>query len=682
MTTLLWLLYFLVPTEGGFFDGLPLSPVDTIGVVLVLWIAAHRVRIPAAWVAGGAAVALAIATAAVPGDAGMHARYFATADATASHERSVEFSDPEFTRVDRRLDFSRGRHDLPLVFFNDHTRFNFMRLGEPDRRYLGFAAAWSGWWWGPGGTRTIFLHAPGATAEIAVDASTILRVGPTTGDQQVELPLSAGWHRLHVALSSPYGGSRDFAAGTIDGGTRVPFDASTVRTERPDSRQTLVARILSVVKPAVDVVAVGWLALIGVMLLIRHAGAAWQRRGDTALIALFIAGAIVEALRFAWPWAARLRIMAPGDDPMVYEGYARDILFKGILMNGGGAPGQGEPFYFQAFYPYFLAATHAIFGESFFGALFVQRLLVGITAVAITRIAMTVGGARVWPTLAVAAAFVYWKLAPISADMLSESLYVPLLAAWAYFSVKLCVKPTTPYALVAALTGGFTAITRSTAILAWPFVWAAAFVSLRGNPRRVRLIAVFAGVSLAVFSLITIRNAIVSYRFAPMPTELGITLRAGNEPPGDLAFNPAPRKWLYDLIRADGHTAEVMEYAFTRPGAFAANMGRKVLFVLGFYEAWVPDWGYSPVYIATWISAIAGVLLLRRRSDPLAANMVPLMIALTQFVAIVIVYPKGERLIVPIHTMLLPYSAIAADQLWRWITAPAAASATPARTAH
>ena len=65
--------------------------------------------------------------------------------------------------------------------------------------------------------------------------------------------------------------------------------------------------------------------------------------------------------------------MVAGDDPMIYEGYARDILFNGILMNGGAPLGQGEPFYYQAFYPYFLAASHAIFGEGFFGVLFLQR---------------------------------------------------------------------------------------------------------------------------------------------------------------------------------------------------------------------------------------------------------------------------------------------------------------------
>jgi hypothetical protein len=40
--------------------------------------------------------------------------------------------------------------------------------------------------------------------------------------------------------------------------------------------------------------------------------------------------------------------------------------------------------------------------------------------------------------------------------------------------------------------------------------------------------------------------------------------------------------------------------------------------------------------------------------------LIPLLISLTQFIAIVIVYPKGERLVVPIHTLLVPYAAVAA----------------------
>ncbi|HZL94066.1 MAG TPA: hypothetical protein VFB99_10495, partial [Vicinamibacterales bacterium] len=79
---------------------------------------------------------------------------------------------------------------------------------------------------------------------------------------------------------------------------------------------------------------------------------------------------------------------------------------------------------------------------------------------------------------------------------------------------------------------------------------------------------------------------------------------------------------------------------------------------------YAPGWGYSPVYIAVWTSAIWGLVVLARGGQPLVPMLMPLLIAITQFAAVVIVYPKGERLILPIHTLLIPYSAIAAHELW------------------
>jgi hypothetical protein len=56
----------------------------------------------------------------------------------------------------------------------------------------------------------------------------------------------------------------------------------------------------------------------------------------------------------------------------------------------------------------------------------------------------------------------------------------------------------------------------------------------------------------------------------------------------------------------------------------------------------------------------------------------PALISLMQFLAVVIVYPKGERLILPVHVLLVPYSAVA---LWHVLqrkrgqtSAPAASS--------
>jgi hypothetical protein len=50
---------------------------------------------------------------------------------------------------------------------------------------------------------------------------------------------------------------------------------------------------------------------------------------------------------------------------------------------------------------------------------------------------------------------------------------------------------------------------------------------------------------------------------------------------------------------------------------------------------------------------------------PVSVATVPALIAVTQFVAVVIVYPKGERLIVPFYMLLVPYSAIGLHRLAR-----------------
>lgn len=665
---LIWIAYFLLPSDGGLLDGVPLGRLDTIGVCLVIWIGAHRVRPGGVTAAAAVALAAVIATAAVPGDRGLHARYYATAVASGPHERSTDYRDPAFTRVDRRLDFVRGQRDFHLGFFNDPARFNFIRVGEPDRRYLEFAVAWTGWWLTTEGAHTLYVHAPKGSSQIAIDTTPILTSGPQLADDTREVTLTSGWHRVHITFSSPYGGPREFSAGEVVDGVPQAFDASTTRTERPDQKQLIVSRALAVIKPIADAIVLGWLTAIGGILLLRRAGELWQGRlaAHRAAIALFLVAGTAEAMRFAWPWAERFRNMTGGDDPITYEGYARDILFNGILMNGGRPAGQGEPFYYQAFYPYFLAAAHFVFGEDMFGVLFLQRLFVAITAVVLTRIAMRMRGDVVWPmALLLSALFVWWKFAPIAADLLNESLYIPLLSGWALALLQTSHRPTVSRAAWTGILGGVAAITRSTAMLSWALIWPALFFTLRGVRARATMTVTLVACSLAVFSLVGIRNAVVSHQFAPTSTELGITLRGGNEPPPDLRLDSTPRKALYDRLGIGGHTSEVLEYAIAAPRHFAANMGRKALFALGFYESYAPGWGTSPVYVAVWVSAIAGLLLaLRQAGADRIAILMPLLIAVTQYVAVVLVYPKGERLILPIHTMLVPYAAIAAYAAW------------------
>ena len=133
-------------------------------------------------------------------------------------------------------------------------------------------------------------------------------------------------------------------------------------------------------------------------------------------------------------------MLVGGDDTMTYEGYARDILLNGILMNGGQPPGQGEPFYYQAFYPYFLAGTHAVFGESMFGPVLLQRLLAALRDRGSSSRSrwLTAASACGWWRCRSPRLFIGWKFWPIAAQPLNESLYVPLLVATAASLIRLC----------------------------------------------------------------------------------------------------------------------------------------------------------------------------------------------------------------------------------------------------
>lgn len=646
--------------------GIPLGPIEAAALLTIAWLTVAGTRLPGAPVVAILLVSTWISGAAIPGEGGLRARYFANASASGPHERSIEYPDDAFTRVESRLEFAETGPQFPLPFFNDNSRFNFYKVGEPNRRLMAFAVRWSGLWWVDRERPTVFLDAPGAASEVHVDGQPMIALGPTGGSPIVqEVALTSGWHRLDVTYASPYGGPRTFTAGVIEDGRRIPFDATTVVTQQIRPWQLTGARALRRIRTAADVALLACLAWLLALRLIQFGRESRQPAAAPVRLRYamwwFAALAAVDALIVAWPWWQQNMVLIGGDDTMTYEGYARDIVLNGILMNGGRPPGDGEPFYYQAFYPYFLAATHILFGESMFGAVLLQRLLAAFAIWKLVEIAVAYSTERVWVVaLPIATAFMWWKFRHIAAQPLNESLFVPLLVATTASLIRMCRSPAIGSALKSGILGGLATVTRSTVLLSWMVVWPAAWLAMRGRPRRHSVLTVLMATTLAIFSLIAIRNWIVARVFAPTSTELGITLLGGNEVPPDLRVDLTPRAAVYQRLRISDPTATVIEYAITAPGRFAANLGRKALFALGFYEPYAPGWGYSPVYIAVWITAMAGLFVALRSGQPVMVVLLPALIAITQFIAVVIVYPKGERLIVPIHTLLVPYSAITA----------------------
>src|SRR5579862_2103300 len=166
--TMLWIAYLVVPAPDlGLIHGLPLDPFNAFALLALGWLAVQGVRPGGARLIAGALAVVLLVPAVIPGTKGFRARYFANVEAREPFERSTDYPNGAFTRVDDLLDFSPGRAEFPLYFFNDVARFGAGSPGEgdPNRLTHPFAVEWDGYWRIEAGqTRTIYMDAPGASA--------------------------------------------------------------------------------------------------------------------------------------------------------------------------------------------------------------------------------------------------------------------------------------------------------------------------------------------------------------------------------------------------------------------------------------------------------------------------------------------------------------------------------------
>ncbi|MEO8682827.1 MAG: hypothetical protein ABI665_27515, partial [Vicinamibacterales bacterium] len=428
-----------------------ISPTDAAAILAAAWLLAQGRRLHGWWIAGLLLLMLLMTSVALPDQRGLRARYYPNTAFDGPFERSTEYASRQpasgegFTRVDRRIDFTPAEFEIPLPWINDLGRFNFQGPNQPRRSQLPFSTEWSGFWWVEtnGEVLGLYMDAPGATGELVIDGVKVLTMGPTDITAAASVEPLRGWHQLVVRLSAPPAGTRRFSAGQLIANQRFPFDAASIAQRRLAPWQRTSLRVRDLVARAIGLGVLAWLAVLVVFALIEirldYLAASTEASMRRAAVRMFALVAIAEACWFAWPWASRVMVLVGGDDTLTYETYARHIQLDGLLM-----PGLLEPFYYQAFYPYFLAALHAVFGEGMFGPILVQRLLVAWLAWAIMEIAVRVSREDVWRVALVAGAiFTYAKVGPISAKLLNESLFVPLLAAWTILLVRVARAPGT-----------------------------------------------------------------------------------------------------------------------------------------------------------------------------------------------------------------------------------------------
>jgi hypothetical protein len=672
---LLWTAYLVTPVRGwGWFEGRPLDLVSTVALAAVcwLWTGPERERFvrPVQAIVLGVALLVKIAlgtTLLVPG--GFEARYYDNPRFEGPVQPSAEPRDASFTRVDRRLRFGADRApDVPVGFFNE-LRFGFFRDTDPKRDGLPFSIRWQGLWHvTSAGRQPLYVHSPGGIVALTIGDALSEQIAATdTWTGEVDLP--RGYHRVMIEWSVPQDGSRRFEAGRIVDGLEIPFDDRVILQERAGTLALVANTVVRAGSRMLDTFLLGWL----LMQAARQTGRAWRhlRAGYNAADAVSLVWlvGILDAVVFAAPAIGRFVTLSGGDDWLTYESQARDIVLHGVLMTGGEAIGHGSPFFAQPFYSYFLAACHWLFGDGLFGIYFVQRLTVAGTIVALWRATALVFDEDVGLAALVTGVVVaYQKLAGWSGVLLTEVLFTPLAAWWAYLLVRLGTSAADPsadrrtswLAVAAGVVGALATLTRSSLLAGWFFALPLLALAVpRWRTRWVSL-ALVVSTMLAVCSLATFRNWVVAHRLVLITSEGSQAVFLGNPPP-PLDETPADYKALYQRLGFDPRVEKVAEFARQQPRQFAAGLARKAQYTLGWFGTMLDGAPTSRFYIAVWVVALIGLAMLpwmRPVSLPLA--LVPFALAASHFVAMVIIMPQVyvDRTIVPLYLLLVPSAAL------------------------
>lgn len=668
VSPLAWSLYFAIPVRGwGLANGLPLGPLEAGAIAFVWWVWEQGRHVPGRRTLIALVLAKVVLGALIV-EGGFAARYYANDTWSAPLEQSVEFRSRDITRRDERLAFGGdGQPDLPLFFFND-IRFNYYQPTEPKRDLLPYSIAWEGFLQTsePSQPVTFYLAAgPNMTGGLAVDDVPVISLD-SAQERTGAISLTSGWHRVTVRVAASDGSGRRVEAGEIVDNLRYPFDSRRISAEPVGLLRHRIVTPLQWIAGGMNFLVFSWLGLLVLMRL----RAAWRASAIGRLLWFLI---IVEAILFALPHARHVVRLSGGDDWLTYEWMARLIGLGDLLLRVGAAPGDGSPFYYQPLYPYFIALTHLVFGDSLFGAVFIQRLLVAVTAVMVGSITTRLfGPATGWVALIGGGVFMYAKAGRWANILLSEPLFIPLFVGWVWLLVRTATGTiTTTKLLAAGIAGGLATLARSTLLLAWPLLVPAWSLSLPN--KRVRRTLLLVTIMIAVIGTATLRNWVVARAFVPIASSGGINLFLGNTPPQPLPAPPTARTAIYDRLNVSNYMRVVLEYALQTPGAFMRNLGNKALYSMGFFERSGIQGGATGAswfYAGMWLAALCGVVRLLRSPPrhPWVLMALPGLAALSHFMAVVLIFPHVyvDRLILPLYPLLIPYAAYAAEPVVSW----------------
>lgn len=382
----------------------------------------------------------------------------------------------------------------------------------------------------------------------------------------------------------------------------------------------------------------------------------------------------------------------PTGDPAEYE------LIAGSVARGNGYPPlsyatPGGPSALRPpGYPYFVGGVYAVSGDSRTAARLAGALLGTGAVVLIFLIAL-----ELWPDRRRAATVAGWLAAAfpplilLGASLLSEALFVPLVLAATYATLRLRRDPRLGWAAAVGALTGACALTRSAGLLLAVPLGIGIAGAIRPPRRAMAALGAAAVCGALVIAPWTIRNAAELHAFVPIATQDGYTF-AGEY--NELADRPDDR--LLDTVWQSppqvGSLRPLFERGLTEPElnsqlrdratSYMADhpgyVARAVIFnslrmvqLNGAFtndvyhrEAGVPSWARRisqlSVYLVVLLALGGAVVLVRRREGPLWLWLVP--VAMWLAVAPVLGTPRYRA---PIDPFLVLLAAAALDGLIR-----------------
>ncbi|WP_337176801.1 glycosyltransferase family 39 protein [Paludisphaera sp.] len=268
-------------------------------------------------------------------------------------------------------------------------------------------------------------------------------------------------------------------------------------------------------------------------------------------------------------------------------------------------------------YPLFLAGCRAVLGDNPLGARLVQAALGAACVWLVYRLALATLGEdrRRLALVAAAITAVHPYFIVMSALLLSEALFVPLLLAFLWAAAVLWDRDDARGVLAPALAAGAAAgaavLVRPSCVMYFPAALAAWGVYMLATRRAARPVVVAALATAAAFSAVMapwwVRNARVHGDFVPTALWAGASLYDGLNPDAtgasDMRFMADPDVWPLDERDQDERLkAGALAFARENPGRAA----RLALVKLGRY--WSP-WPNAEAARSPWLTGAAALAM-------------------------------------------------------------------------